>query len=418
MEALAPLAISVEETGKELGRGVCSRIVEVLYGGVRCKAKKLDGLPSDSVNREKLSDACLLLSRLRHPHIAQFLGTQAIADGTLSIVSEHLPSSLAWALERYGSLPELLTHSILRDVSAALTYLHAQTTPVAHGHLVPNNVLLTADFTAKLSDVGVARSVYLLGELPRESAVYVPPSENGSVEGDIFSLGAIMVHAIGGKHPASLVSASNKPLHTSLGVAERHPLCSLMKDCLQPDAAQRPTAPQVLNTISLETTKFSGVTVESRLSLIQGMKGGSNHPLTISRRISFSPKQSLRGRPDDQNMALIIECESLKLQVEELKVVNRGLRTSLERQMKVVSARDHEMAAKLMAKDQEILAKQQEVAAKEAQLQAAEDSLAAKEATGRGLVEQLNRLQEYLASQSEVSLLFYSTANRIEDTSA
>ena len=117
-------------------------------------------------------------------------------------------------------------------------------------------------------------------------------------------------------------------------------------------------------------------------------------------------------------MALIIECESLKLQVEELKVVNRGLRTSLERQMKVVSARDHEMAAKLMAKDQEILAKQQEVAAKEAQLQAAEDSLAAKEATGRGLVEQLNRLQEYLASQSEVSLLFYSTANRIEDTSA
>lgn len=402
--------ISVQDTGKELYRGAHSRIVEVLYGGVRCKAKRIETSAAGVEElRKKIDSACVLLARLRHPHVVQFLGTRITPDGgSVAIVTEYLPCSLASVLGRYGSLPEPLTHSILRDSSTALAYLHDLSPPVAHGYLVPANVLLTDDFTAKLSDVGVSRNVDLLRDLPLESAVYLPPpSECPGTEGDVYSLGAIMVHAIGGTHPASLTSLDDKSLLNSLGVAERHPLCGLMRGCLNSDPTKRPNASQVLNSISLEVTKFPPMSMESRLAHIQVMKGGGssspNHPLAITRR-AFSPKRLLRGLEDDRTMALVIESESLKLEVEELRVSNRGLRTSLERQMKFVSARDHEMAAKLMAKDQEIMAKQQEVNAQGALLKAAEDNLAAKEATNRGLNLQLRSLQDYLVSRAEVRI--------------
>ena len=403
------LAISVQDAGKELCRGAHSRIVEVAYGGIRCKAKRIEAPGTDAEKlEEKVVSACVVLARLRHPHIVQFLGTHVSpSGGSVAIVSEYLPYSLSRVLERYGSLPEPLTHSSLRDASTALAYLQDLSPPVVHGYLVPANVLLTEDFTAKLSDVGVSHSVDLLRDLPRESAVYLPPCEEPGTKSDVYSLGAIMVHAVGGSHPASLTTEAGKSLVTSLGVAERHPLCGLMKDCLNSNPTQRPNASQVLNSISLEVTKFPPLSMESRLAYIATMKGGGtgspSHPLAITRRASFSPKNMLRGLEDDRSLALAVDNETLKLETEELRVSNRGLRASLEKQMKFMSAHDHEMAAKLMAKDQEIVAKRQELSAQGALLKAAEDNVAAKEATNRGLTLQLRSLQDYLASRAEVS---------------
>ena len=396
----ASLAIAVQETGKELARGNFSRVVEVLFCGLRCKAKRYD--PAVCTNSTKMARACVQLARLRHPHVVQFLGSH---DGGLVIVCEYLPYSLFWALERYGCLPEPLTHSILRDVAMALSYLHGLSPAVTHGYLHPNNVLLTADFTAKLSDVGVARTVELLGRLPKESQVYVAPDGDG-MKGDIYSFGVVMVHAVGGTHPASIAGAQSQggPLSGQLGVAERHPLSGLMKDCLNSDPRQRPVATQVLSMVSLEMTKFPPITIETRLEGVNQLRVGPQaHPLTLARKASVSPQRNGRGGSEaDRNMALSIKNESLKLQVEELLVANRGLKGSLDRQVKLVSARDHEMAAKLMAKDQEILARQQEVAAKEALQVAAENNLTAKEATLQGVSRQLIELKEYLDTRAEV----------------
>lgn len=406
------LVICVQDTGKELCRGPHSKILEVLYGGVRCKAKRIETSADVKKVGKQIDSACEVLARLRHPHIVQFLGTQVLPDG-VAIVTEYLPYSLANVLERYGSLPEPLTHSVLRDISTALTYLHDLSPPVAHGYLVPANVLLTEDFSAKISDVGVSRSVDLLRDISRESTVYISPSECPGPKGDVYSLGAIMVHAIGGTHPATLTSLSGKSLANSLGVAERHPLRRLMRDCLASDPTKRPNAAQILTSISLEVTKFPSLSVESRLAHIQVMKGGRSnspsHHLAMTRKASFSPKRMVHGSEEDRCLALTIENDSLKLELEELRVSNRGLRTYLEKQMKFVSARDHEMAAKLMAKDQEIMTRQQQVSAQEAQLKAAEDNLVAKDATNRGLNLQLRSLQDYLASRAEVR----PTLNRV-----
>lgn len=400
------LVISVEDSGKELCRGAQWTVVEVVYGGVRCRAKRAEASSGAELGK-KIASACALLARLRHPHVVQFLGAQT--SPSWSIVTEYLPHSLAQTLERYGSLPEPLTHAVLRDVSAALTYLHGISPSVAHGNLSPANVLLTADFTAKLSDVGVARSVDLLRNLPREAAVYHPPTEAPGTEADVYSLGALMVHVVGGAHPATLTAKNDKSLLNSLGLAERHPLCRLMKDCLNPTPSKRPSASQVATSISQEVTKFPPLSVETRLAHIQTMRSGTSaHPLTTARRASFSPKRMVGGLESDRTLGLVIESESLKLEVEELRVANRGLRTALDKQMKFVSAHDHEMAAKLMAKDQEIMTRQQEVSAQQALLKAAEENVTAKEATNRGLCLQLRSLQDYLESRAEVRMQYSS----------
>ena len=49
--------------------------------------------------------------------------------------------------------------SILVDVSRGLWYLHSRNPPIVHRDLSPNNVLLTGQFVAKISDLGVAKVI-------------------------------------------------------------------------------------------------------------------------------------------------------------------------------------------------------------------------------------------------------------------
>ena len=51
-------------------------------------------------------------------------------------------------------IPMYVKLSILQDVSAGLEYLHTRNPPLAHGGLVPENILLSADLVAKIGDFG------------------------------------------------------------------------------------------------------------------------------------------------------------------------------------------------------------------------------------------------------------------------
>ena len=70
---------------------------------------------------------------------------------------EFLPTTLTQCLDRYGIMPEEINYSILQDVALGLRYLHDRHDPIIHRDLSANNVLLTADMRAKISDLGVAK---------------------------------------------------------------------------------------------------------------------------------------------------------------------------------------------------------------------------------------------------------------------
>ena len=70
---------------------------------------------------------------------------------------EFLPTTLTQCLDRYGVMPEEINYSILEDVAVGLLYLHDRQDPIIHRDLSANNVLLTGDMRAKISDLGVAK---------------------------------------------------------------------------------------------------------------------------------------------------------------------------------------------------------------------------------------------------------------------
>ena len=106
----------------------------------------------------RFEEECLIHSQLRHPNIVQFLGVH-FQQGVRApiLVMEFLPTNLTSHIEQYNILPTDVNCSILHDVALALRYLHSQTPPIIHRDLSSNNILLTPNMTAKISDFGNAK---------------------------------------------------------------------------------------------------------------------------------------------------------------------------------------------------------------------------------------------------------------------
>ena len=69
--------------------------------------------------------------------------------------------NLTSCIQKHGILPEEIGYSILYDVALGLYFLHNQSSPIVHRDLSANNVLLTYNMDAKISDLGVARILNL-----------------------------------------------------------------------------------------------------------------------------------------------------------------------------------------------------------------------------------------------------------------
>ena len=173
----------IHETGREIGRGSYATVVELDYKGLRCVGKKIHPvlyLGQETIHLKRFEEECRLLSRLSNPHIVQFLGVYFDLHAPV-LVMEYLPTTLAQSLDKYGVLANEISFSILRDVTVSLRYLHERDEPIIHRDLSANNVLLTADMRAKISDLGVAKILQMspvqqqtMSKTPGTSC-YMPP---------------------------------------------------------------------------------------------------------------------------------------------------------------------------------------------------------------------------------------------------
>ena len=392
----------IRETGEELGRGSYATVIEVDFKGMRCAAKKIHSILGEGDRLvARFEEECRLLGTLRHPHIVQFLGIYFDPATDLPVlVMEFLPATLAQCVERYDRLPAEISYAILRDVALGLRYLHEQRPRVIHRDLSANNVLLTGDMTAKISDLGVAKILQLSPkEMSRMTQTpgtqsYMPPEALSAnpcydVEVDVFSFGVMMVHVLSGEWPIPSEATQADPHNSArvIGVSEverraqylniigrpseeqeGHPLMPLIERCLNNSPDLRPTSSELVDRMSDAVTQ-QPLTFSNRVDMMQRMENILTVKETLQTQVSVLEGQVERGEvaqreqreeSQRQEAALSVEVEQLRLQVGNFEAERTYLSTT-------ASAREKLHHTEIQAKESQ---HQTEVATSELQQQA------------------------------------------------
>lgn len=226
----------VKFTGHELGRGSYATVIEMKYDGKKCAGKKIHDFlirdETDTYTILRFEEECRLLSQLHHPNIVEFLGVYFSKHATVPIlVMEFLPIDLSYCIEKEDRLPQEMKYSILYDVAQGFFYLHSQDPPIVHRDLSTNNVLLTTNMRAKISDLGVARILNMsplqisymtltpgtIAYMPPEVMVQKPKYDTSI---DVFSYGILMIHVFCGNWPIPQVGQIRCEGDTLIPVSE------------------------------------------------------------------------------------------------------------------------------------------------------------------------------------------------------
>ena len=265
----------IQLTNQELGHGSYATVLKLEHMGLICAGKKIhevllqQGDTSYTVCR--FEEECYLLSQVRHPNIVQFLGVYFQQGVQVPIlVMESLPTNLTSCIKQYGIFPKEISYSILHDVALGLCYLHNQTPPIIHRDVSSNNVLLTPNMTAKISDLGVARILNLtplqvshMTQTPGTPA-YMPPEvmiadPKYDTSVDEFSYGILMIHVFSGRWPEPQIGPSQIEAGKLIPITEAerrevflqaigkdHPLMDLIHRCINNDLQLRPHAGEIV----------------------------------------------------------------------------------------------------------------------------------------------------------------------------
>lgn len=158
---------------------------------------------------------------LRHPNIVPLFeaGTH---DGLPFFTLEYVEGGSLGQKVKDGPLPAAEAARLVEQVARGVAYAHAH--GVIHRDLKPDNVLLAADGTAKVTDFGLAKRVAEADGPTRTGAVMGTPSymapEQAAGRGDVgpaadvYALGAVLYRLVAGRPPFQAAT----PLDTILQV--------------------------------------------------------------------------------------------------------------------------------------------------------------------------------------------------------
>lgn len=165
------------------------------------------------------------LARLNHPNVVQIyrLGNH---EGSPYIAMEFVNGVTLHQAIRNDRPPMRQVLELMRQAAAGLAAIHEM--GVLHRDLSPNNILVAANGTTKIVDLGLSRLIGGVSSAgsrgyPAGTLAYVAPEQvegrAPSREGEVFSFGVMLYEALTGVHPFR----AEHPMSMLYNITQREP---------------------------------------------------------------------------------------------------------------------------------------------------------------------------------------------------
>ena len=220
----------LEELGQG-GMGIVYRAREHHRGRIVALKRLLRGAGSSVLDIDRFRVEALAASRLAHPHVVPVFQV-GDCDGQPYFTMQYIEGTTLARRLADGPMPGLEAARLLIPVCRAIQYAHDH--GILHRDLKPSNILIDREGHPYVSDFGLAKRLDVHGDpslTPSGALVgtpsYMPPEQaRGSVRRlplapscDVYSLGAILYHALTGRPPFQAAT----PIETMMLVLEEDP---------------------------------------------------------------------------------------------------------------------------------------------------------------------------------------------------
>src|SRR5581483_893282 len=158
---------------------------------------------------QRFNREALAVQALHHPNIIRAVQIGKSGDYHFFAMEFVDGESASKIIKSRGKMPERLTLSVVRQIASALD--HAWKNQIIHRDIKPDNIMVTRDGVAKLTDLGLARTVKQQSTLTITGVVmgspaYISPEQatgekNLDTRSDIYALGASLYHMLTGEVP-------------------------------------------------------------------------------------------------------------------------------------------------------------------------------------------------------------------------
>ncbi|KAL2639819.1 hypothetical protein AAZV13_06G192700 [Glycine max] len=247
----------IEATGgfsasSRIGSGRFGQVYKgILRDNTRIAVKVLDTATAGDIISGSFRRECQILTRMRHRNLIRII----------TICSKKEFKALVLPLMPNGSLERHLYPSqrldmvqlvrICSDVAEGMAYLHHYSpVRVVHCDLKPSNILLDDDFTALVTDFGIARLVKSDDNMPTSdssfcsthgllcgSLGYIAPEYGmgkiASTQGDVYSFGVLVLEIVTGRRPTDVLVHEGSCLHEWVKKQYPHELGNIVEQAMQ-----------------------------------------------------------------------------------------------------------------------------------------------------------------------------------------
>ncbi|KAI3742806.1 hypothetical protein L1987_60502 [Smallanthus sonchifolius] len=262
-------------------------------------------------HREWLTEVNFL-GQLRHPNLVKLIGYCCEDDHRLLVYEFMFRGSLENHLFRKTSAPLSWSTRMMIALGAAkgLAFLHNAERPVIYRDFKTSNILLDSDYTAKLSDFGLAKagpqgdethvSTRVMGTYGYAAPEYVMTGHL-TARSDVYSFGVVLLELLTGKKSVDKTRPSKEQslvdwarpklndkrkllqiidprLEGEYSVRGAQKACSLAYYCLSQNPKARPLMSDVVET--LEPLQSSSSSCSNEVSLASSLIG-VGRPLVI-----------------------------------------------------------------------------------------------------------------------------------------